>query len=132
VKVAVAVIFDEKQQVLITQRPLHATHGGKWEFPGGKLEAGELASSALIREIKEEIGIDIVNYYFLDEIVHDYGAKTVSLQIFIVNQYQGEASCCESQLALCWVSVDKLKSYDFPEANTAIIELIKPLLPLKQ
>ena len=48
IKVAVAVIVDEQQRILVTQRPLHAPHGGYWEFPGGKLEAHELPEHALI------------------------------------------------------------------------------------
>lgn len=124
-KVAVAIIVDEENRVLITRRPLHAPHGGMWEFPGGKLEAEELPSSALIREIKEEVGIDILDYSFLGEVIHNYGTKTVNLLVFRVDHYQGNALCCESQMDLRWVSVGNLSNYEFPEANFKIIELIE-------
>lgn len=124
-KVAVAIVFDNEQRVLITRRPLHAAHGGMWEFPGGKLEAGELPSEALVREIKEEVGIEIVEYSFLGEVTHTYGDKTVTLLVFRIEQYQGNAICCESQIDLCWVSVNNLVDYTFPEANLQIINLIQ-------
>jgi 8-oxo-dGTP diphosphatase len=125
VKVAVAVIYDKQGRILIAQRPLHAAHGGMWEFPGGKLESNELAETALIREIKEEVGLDILDYSFLGEIVHYYGSKMVNLLVFTVKKYQGEPFKRESQLDLQWVEVNKLSDYSFPEANSQIIELIK-------
>ena len=124
-KVAVAIIFDQEQRVLITRRPVHAAHGGMWEFPGGKLEANELPEQALIREIKEEVGIDILDYRFLTEVTHYYNAQVVNLLVFIITSYEGKPSCRESQLDLRWVSVDDLDNYQFPEANVRIIELIK-------
>ncbi|WP_058452332.1 8-oxo-dGTP diphosphatase MutT [Legionella maceachernii] len=127
VKVAVAVIYDDQHRVLITQRPLHAAHGGMWEFPGGKLEAEELPSSALIREVKEEVSIDILDYSFLEEITHDYGHKIVHLLVFNVKRFCGEAVKCESQLDLRWVAVNQLTNYSFPEANSKIIELINKI-----
>ncbi|PJE12944.1 8-oxo-dGTP diphosphatase MutT [Legionella sp.] len=124
-KVAVAVIYDEQGRILIAQRPLHAAHGGMWEFPGGKLEPDELAETALIREIKEEVGIDILDYSFLGEVVHHYGSKMVNLLVFTVKKYLGIPFKRESQLDLQWVEVNKLFDYSFPEANTQIIELIE-------
>ncbi|HHF7347076.1 TPA: 8-oxo-dGTP diphosphatase MutT [Legionella feeleii] len=124
-KVAVAIIFDQEQRVLITRRPVHAAHGGMWEFPGGKLEANELPEQALIREINEEVGIDILDYRFLTEVTHSYDAQVVHLLVFIITCYEGKPSCRESQLALRWVSVDDLDNYQFPEANIRIIELMK-------
>lgn len=124
-KVAVAIIFDQEKRVLITRRPVHAAHGGMWEFPGGKLEANELPEQALIREINEEVGIDILDYRFLTEVTHSYDAQVVHLLVFIITCYEGKPRCRESQLALRWVSVDDLDNYQFPEANIRIIELIK-------
>lgn len=123
-KVAVAVIYNEQGHILIAQRPLHAAHGGMWEFPGGKLEPNELAETALVREIKEEVGLDILDYSFLGEIVHHYGSKVVNLLIFAVKKFQGEPFKREAQLDLRWVEVNTLSEYSFPEANSQIIELI--------
>ena len=124
-KVAVAVIFDTNNLVLITRRPSHAPHGGLWEFPGGKLEAEEPPVSALIREIKEEVDLEILEYRFLGEVIHNYGSKEVNLLIFRVDHYLGNPRCCESQMDLQWVSIENLADYEFPEANFKIIELIK-------
>lgn len=124
IKVAVAIILDEQQRVLITQRPLHVPHGGYWEFPGGKLETNELAEHALIREVKEEIGLDVLKYQFLGEVNHQYVDKSVQLLIFLVTQFLGNPLCIEGQLAMRWVRVEQLNPDEFPEANREVIQLI--------
>ena len=132
-KVAVAVITDKEQRILITRRPLHTSHGGFWEFPGGKLENEELATSALVREIKEEVGIDVTAYDYLGEICHTYDNRLISLLIYHVHDFLGEAICCESQMDLRWVQIEHLQQFQFPAANLKIIELIKGRLrPMAQ
>lgn len=123
-KVAVAVIVDDKQRILITQRPLHATHGGSWEFPGGKLEPEELAEDALIRELKEEVGIEVNEYQLLGYVNYDYPDKSVQLIIFMVTRFTGMPLCLEGQLNMKWVKKEELKVDDFPEANHAVFDLI--------
>ncbi|MFI4962310.1 MAG: (deoxy)nucleoside triphosphate pyrophosphohydrolase, partial [Legionellales bacterium] len=78
-KVAVGIITDEKNHILVTQRPLHASHGGFWEFPGGKLEANETPENALIREIKEEVGLEIKDFRWLKEIDYQYPDRDIHL-----------------------------------------------------
>ncbi|WED44310.1 8-oxo-dGTP diphosphatase MutT [Legionella cardiaca] len=124
-KVAVAVIFNEAGEVLITRRPLHASHGGMWEFPGGKLEVDESPQDALIREVKEEIGLHVLSHQFLGEITHSYGEKTVNLLVFSIDKYTGDARCLESQMDLHWANIDSLSTYNFPEANNKIIALLR-------
>lgn len=123
-KVAVAIITDEQSRILVTQRPFHIPHGGFWEFPGGKLEANETAEHALIREIREEVGLEIHRFQWLGEITHQYPDKSVHLIIFQVTQFSGKASCLEGQLNMKWIEKDKLKPEDFPEANQGIFDLI--------
>jgi 8-oxo-dGTP diphosphatase len=123
-KVAVAIITDDQQRVLITQRPLHASQGGLWEFPGGKLEADELPEQALIREIKEEVGLSILQYQLLGEIRHQYSDKDVHLIIFHVSKFIGQAACIEGQLGMKWIDKEHLNPHDFPEANHGIFNLI--------
>lgn len=125
-KVAVAVIIDDAHRVLITRRALTISHGGYWEFPGGKLEPGESATQALIREIREEVELDIFYPQFIGEIEHTYGEKDVHLLVFMINQFTGTARCCEEQMDLSWTTFDELKNYKFPEANHRIIEMIQP------
>lgn len=124
-RVVVAVIPDSQQRLLITRRSQNTTHAGFWELPGGKIEDQELASDALHREIKEELGIDVVGYHFLGEVHHTYHQKQMSIFIYYIDKYQGEASCCEGQMDLQWVLLEDFKNYAFPEANSKIIELIK-------
>ncbi|MCA0404072.1 MAG: 8-oxo-dGTP diphosphatase MutT [Proteobacteria bacterium] len=124
-KVAVAVIFNEIQEILITKRPLSTSQGGKWEFPGGKLESGEEATIALIREIKEEINLDILNSAYLGVVNYEYEDKKVELIVFTVNQFSGEPRCLEGQLDMRWVPLSELRNFEFPRANKQIIDLIE-------
>lgn len=123
-KVAVAIICDEHQRILLTQRPHHVPHGGLWEFPGGKLEPNETAEQALIREVKEEVGLDVLKHQFLGEVSHQYVDKTVHLHIFAVTHFEGNPVCRESQLGMKWVQKDRLNPSMFPEANHSVIDMI--------
>lgn len=125
IAVAVAVIIDKNQRILITQRPLHVPQGGCWEFPGGKLEKDEPSEAALIRELREEVGLEVSNYRLLGEINHKYSDRTVKLIIFLVTQFTGKPSCLEGQLAMKWIKQHELIPEDFPDANRKVIEMIK-------
>lgn len=122
--VAVAVIVDEQQRILIAQRPMHQSHGGCWEFPGGKLEPNESSESALVREVKEEIGLEVHEYQFLGEINHQYSDKTVRLIVFLVTQFSGKPLCLEGQLAIKWTKRQELHLQNFPAANCEIITMV--------
>ncbi|MDA9271843.1 8-oxo-dGTP diphosphatase MutT [bacterium] len=122
-KVAVAIITDSNQRVLITQRPPEKSHSGLWEFPGGKLEPNETPEDALIREIKEEVGLSILSHDYLGQIDHQYTQRMVSLFIYRVTHFSGEALCREQQTGLCWVEPIHLHRYAFPDANEQIIKL---------
>ncbi|MCP0914418.1 8-oxo-dGTP diphosphatase MutT [Legionella sp. 27cVA30] len=124
-KVAVAVITDARQRILITQRSQKTTHAGYWEFPGGKLEAGEEATLALIREIEEEVGLEVLHYTFLGEVNHTYSQHCVSLLIYHVDKFSGEAYPREGQMDLRWVDANSLQQFAFPAANLEIIKLLK-------
>lgn len=124
IAVAVAVIIDNQQRFLITQRPIHASHGGCWEFPGGKLEENETSELALIREIKEEVNIDVHQYQLLGEVNHQYPDKAVTLIIFLVTHFSGEPMCKENQLGMKWVNLQELNPQNFPAANQEIIAMI--------
>ncbi len=123
-KVAVAIIFDKKGRVLITQRAPHVSHGGFWEFPGGKLEQDETPLDALSREIEEEVGLVINDAFFLDEITYTYPHRQVTLSVFCVRNYSGEAVAREQQMDLCWVDPLSLHQFEFPEANQFLIDKI--------
>ncbi len=124
---AVGVVLDKSNRVLITRRASNSHQGGLWEFPGGKLEPGEDLQLALARELREELGIEIGRTSPLLEVNHDYGDKRVLLDVHVVWDFVGEARGLERQ-PLAWVAPVELGSYRFPAANVPIIGAIKALL----
>ena len=127
VHVAVGVILDAEQNILLTRRHDHLHQGGLWEFPGGKVEAGESVSTALERELREELGITPEKTSALIEIHHDYGDKSVLLDVHVVWTFSGEPRGLEDQ-PMVWVPVSELTEYAFPEANEAIVQAVLVLL----
>jgi 8-oxo-dGTP diphosphatase len=130
IHVAVGVIV-QKQQVFIALRKPEQHQGNLWEFPGGKVEAGESAFQALKREIKEELAIDIHSAEPLISISHDYGDKTVLLDVWWSDAFDGTPIGQEGQITK-WVDISALHQYEFPAANKAIIESIQQQLNTTQ
>jgi len=124
IHVAVAVIINDEQQVLLALRQAHQHQGDLWEFPGGKVEPTESVNDALVREINEEIGITITTAQSRLKINHDYGDTTVLLDVWFVDAFIGEPKGREGQ-QLRWCAIIDLKADDFPAANVAIIDAIK-------
>jgi len=125
VHVAVGVIVSNGE-FFLTKRLEHAHQGGKWEFPGGKVEQGESVAQALHRELQEEIAIDVLSCSPLTKISHDYGDKQVILEAFIVDNFQGEPIAQEGQQQQ-WFSVRELGELDFPAANVAIVTKLQSI-----
>ena len=134
VHVAVAVIIRDGQ-ILISKRSENVHQGGLWEFPGGKVEAGETITEALYREIKEELGINIRASRPLIKLVHHYADKSVVLETRIVTSFDGNNYQLDStsgdreQLGLegqqvMWIRPEELNHYQFPAANQAIISAL--------
>jgi 8-oxo-dGTP diphosphatase len=120
IHVAVGVI-TKNDKFFVCRRQAHQHQGNKWEFPGGKLELHESAEHALQRELNEEIGIQISSAQHLMLIEFSYPDKKVSLHVFVVSDFTGDAYGAEGQESK-WVSFDDLLVLDFPDANKAIIE----------
>ena len=118
--VVAAVIRDSSNKVLIAKRPSDKHQGGKWEFPGGKLDKGESPLQALSRELDEELGIQLVDAQPLIQVQHDYPDKSIFLDVWNVTDFQGEAFGKEGQ-PIKWVESSDLKNYEFPDANMPII-----------
>jgi len=127
VQVAVGVVLDRDQNILITQRAQAAHQGGLWEFPGGKVEAQESVLTALKRELLEELGIEPVRTSTLIQVAHDYGDKKVLLDVHIVWEFTGEPTSLEGQ-PMAWVDCNQLDSYTFPAANVPIVDAVLSLL----
>lgn len=96
---AVAGVLIKDNYVFMTSRPLDKVYAGSWEFPGGKLEANETATFAVIRELKEEIGIkvDVADCQLLTKIHQNYEHGNVELEVFIINKWLGEPVALERQ-----------------------------------
>jgi 8-oxo-dGTP diphosphatase len=122
--VAVAVIVNGNNEACITLRHEDSHQGGLWEFPGGKMEKHETVEQALLREIKEELGLAIKQSRPLITIIHHYDDKSVCLHVRKILQYEGQAKGLEGQ-QLKWVDVSQLPAYDFPAANRAIIKAVR-------
>jgi 8-oxo-dGTP diphosphatase len=124
VHVAVAVIINQDNKILISKRSAEQHQGNRWEFPGGKVEELESSQEALCREIKEELDIDIQSAVLLLDIIHEYDDKKVILDVYEVKKWSGEATPLEQQ-PLLWVTKEDLGNYEFPAANAEILALLQ-------
>jgi len=118
--VAAAVILDQAGRVLIAKRPEHLHQGGLWEFPGGKIEAGESVEDALQRELTEEVSLFATKTRPFIRIHHDYPDKKVLLDVWLVEEFTGEAYGVEGQ-DIRWIERERLQEYRFPAANAPIV-----------
>ncbi|ATZ72808.1 8-oxo-dGTP diphosphatase MutT [Idiomarina sp. X4] len=123
VHVAVGVIENSNGEIFIAQRLPEQHQGGKWEFPGGKVESDESVQEALVRELKEECGIDVTDMAPLTVIEHQYSDKRVLLDVWWILSYDGEATQLEGQ-KWCWVDKNQLDAFQFPDANQPIVDCI--------
>ena len=124
IHVAAGVILNARHEVLIALRPRDKLQGGLWEFPGGKVEAGETAQEALARELLEEINLTVLESSRFLVVDHDYGDKQVKLDVWLVTQHSGIPHGREQQ-EITWVHIDNLQAYRFPDANTAIVDALQ-------
>jgi len=120
VEVSAALIF-QNGKLLITQRHAGAHLGGRWEFPGGKREAGETFEQCLVREIREELGVEISVGELFEEIAHDYPEKAVHLKFFTCQLLAGEPQPLDCA-AVKWIAREGLHTHEFPAADARLIE----------
>lgn len=129
VRVAAAVLRDGDGQVLIAQRPAGKHMAGYWEFPGGKIAAGESAEQALTRELAEEIGVCLQRCHPLLMLRHDYPDRVVELNVYLVDEYSGQPRGLEQQ-ALKWVSPSELADAHLLPADRPIVEELSRIAPV--
>lgn len=111
IEVACGVIVGDDGEVLLAQRPAGKLAGGKWEFPGGKIEPGESAAEALGREMDEELGIRVEAATFLARLQQRYHGRMVLLDTWRIDAYEGRPVARESQ-KLAWVPPARVPNYD--------------------
>ena len=118
--VAIAII-ESQGRFLISQRKPEDSFGGHWEFPGGKLEPGESLEEALVREIKEELGILIRVGPLFKKVEHEFSGRAIHLHCFLAQVLEGTPLAIECA-AWKWVAAGELGRYPFPPASGSIIE----------
>jgi 8-oxo-dGTP diphosphatase len=130
VLVVVAVtLVDVDGRVLLAQRPEGKAMAGLWEFPGGKLHQGETPEAALIRELKEELDIDVSEACLapLTFASHRYEAFHLLMPLYVCRRWHGTLTPREGQ-RLAWVRPEKLDQYPMPPADKPLVAMLRDLL----
>ena len=127
--VSAVALIDVEGRVLLAQRPPGRSLAGLWEFPGGKVEPGETPEAALIRELKEELGIDTWQSCLapLTFASHSYEDFHLLMPLFACRRWQGIPSGQEGQ-TLAWVRPQQLKDYPMPPADLPLIPILRDWL----
>lgn len=123
IDVAAALVFREGR-LLITQRHAGSHLGGLWEFPGGKCEPNEPFEKCLVRELREELGIEVVVEELVEDLIHAYPEKTVHLKFYRCRwkQHEPQPLGCS---AFRWVTAAELRNYAFPAADARLLEMLQ-------
>ena len=129
VLVAACALIDGDGRVLIAQRPAQKAMAGLWEFPGGKVEEGERPEEALIRELHEELGIEVSEpclapFTFASHLYEDFA---LLMPLYVCRRWQGVPQPHEHQ-ALKWVPPRELSRYPMPPADAPLIPMLRDLL----
>ena len=133
--VSAVALIDLDGRVLLAQRPKNKPMAGLWEFPGGKIEPGETPERALIRELKEELGINTAASCLapLSFASHSYGASDsraafhLLMMLYVCRRWKGRPQPIEGG-ALKWVRPQQLRDYPMPEADIPLIAVLQDLL----
>ena len=129
VLVAAAALVDADGRVLICRRPKGKPLAGLWEFPGGKVEAGETPEACLIRELGEELGIEVTHACLAPFVFasHAYESFHLVMPLFLCRRWTGTVQAHEHE-ALAWVKPEKLSQYPMPPADLPLIAWLRDLL----
>ena len=129
VLVAACALVDADGRVLLAQRPEGKPMAGLWEFPGGKVEAGERPELSLIRELKEELGISVKEDCLapLTFASHAYPDFHLLMPLYVCRRWEGTVTALEGQ-NLAWVRPNKLRDYEMPPADVPLIAHLMALL----
>jgi 8-oxo-dGTP diphosphatase len=124
--VAAGVLVDAEGRILLARRPEGKSMAGLWEFPGGKMEAGESPEDALIRELREELSIDVQTSDLepLTFVSHAYPDFHLVMPVFLCRRWAGQVVALEHE-GLAWVAAERLSDYSMPAADLPILAAIK-------
>ena len=129
VLVVACALIDPDGRVLIAQRPEGKSMAGLWEFPGGKLEPGERPEPALVRELREELGITVKEACLapLTFASHAYDAFHLLMPLYVCRRWDGFPTAQEGQ-TLTWVKPNALRNFPMPEADIPLIAFLEELV----
>ena len=129
VLVAACALIDADGRVLLAERPQGKPLAGLWEFPGGKIHAGERPEQTVIRELREELGILVTEPCLapLTFASHSYADFHLLMPLYICRRWEGSVSACEGQ-RLEWVRANRLRDYPMPAADVPLIPHLIALL----
>ena len=129
VLVAACALIDSDGRVLLARRPEGKPMAGLWEFPGGKVEAGERPEETLIRELREELGITVSEPCLapLTFASHAYAEFHLLMPLYVCRRWEGMVAPQEGQ-ELAWVRASRLRDYDMPPADIPLISHLQALL----
>ena len=126
IRVVAALIVDPRDasRFLVQQRLPNKSRANLWEFPGGKVEPGETFEIALVRELREELGIEVVVGELLETIEHEYPEKRVRLKFFRCKweAHEPQPLGCP---AFAWITREELSRYEFPAADARLLDLLR-------
>ncbi len=127
--VVACALVDDDGRVLIARRPEGRSMAGLWEFPGGKIEPGERPEDALIRELGEELGIDVSESCLapLTFASHTYEAFHLLMPLYVCRRWEGELEARENQ-QLAWVRPNRMADYEMPPADEPLRAMLRDLL----
>ena len=127
--VSAVIMTDVDGRVLLAQRPEGKSMAGLWEFPGGKVEPGETPERALIRELNEELNIDVTEACLAPFVFasHTYEDFHLLMPMFLCRRWDGILTAQEGQV-LKWVKIQDLKNYPMPPADEPLIAMIRDFL----
>lgn len=127
--VAAAALIDTDGRVLICQRPEGKQLAGLWEFPGGKVETGETPEACLIRELDEELGIQVTNACLAPFVFasHGYESFHLLMPLYLCRRWSGFVTAKEHK-ALAWVKQNDLRNYPMPPADAPLVAWLRDLV----
>lgn len=130
VYVSAAILKNEVGKIFIIQRPSHKKLGGYYEFPGGKIEPQETPEQAIVRELHEELGIEVVEGDLrpLNFFSYPYPDFHLVMFTYVIDTWQGEIHPKEDQGHFTWIDVEDFDKYPTPPADDAIIDQLKAML----
>jgi 8-oxo-dGTP diphosphatase len=126
VLVVAAALFDGDGRVLIAERPPGKHMAGRWEFPGGKVNPRESEAAALARELREELGVEVIASRSFMRLRHAYEDREIELSMWIVESFRGEVQSLDGQ-RLKWVQPARLSDEDILEADRPFVEALRDL-----